>query len=88
MTQVMVLDIMKKAFMTIMVVSGPALLVALVVGLLISIIQATTQIQEQTLSFVPKIIAIIFTLIVFGSFMINKLTTLFTELYNLIPMIS
>lgn len=88
MTEIMVLDIMKKAFMTIIVVSGPVLLVALLVGLLISILQATTQIQEQTLSFVPKILAIIFTLIIFGSFMINKLNTLFIELYNLIPMIS
>lgn len=88
MTQAMVLDIMKKAFMTIITVAGPPLVVALVVGLLISILQATTQIQEQTLSFVPKIIAIIFTLILFGSFMINKLTGLFTELYSLIPMIS
>lgn len=88
MTEVMVLDIMRKAFMTIIAVSGPALVVALVVGLLISILQATTQIQEQTLSFVPKILAIIFTLILFGSFMINKLTILFKELYSLIPMIS
>ena len=88
MNQALVLDIMKRAFMTLIMVAGPALVVALVVGLLVSILQATTQIQEQTLSFVPKVLSIIFTLIIFGSFMINKLTSLFTELYKLIPVIN
>ena len=87
MTQVMVLDIMKKAFFTIMIVSGPILIIALVVGLFISILQATTQVQEQTLSFVPKILAVIFGLIIFGNFMLNKLISLTTQLYELIPML-
>lgn len=87
MTQVMVLDIMKQAFFTIMMVAGPILIIALIVGLLISILQATTQIQEQTLSFVPKIVAVIFGLIIFGNFMLNGLVTLTTELYKLIPML-
>lgn len=85
MTQIMVLDIMKKAFFTIMIVAGPILVIALVVGLFISILQATTQVQEQTLSFVPKIVAVIFGLIIFGNFMLNKLISLTTELYKLIP---
>ncbi len=88
MTQVMVLDIMKKAFFTIMIVAGPILIIALVVGLFISILQATTQVQEQTLSFVPKILAVIFGLIIFGNFMLNKLISLTTQLYELIPMLS
>lgn len=88
MTQVMVLDIMKKAFFTIMIVAGPILIIALVVGLFISILQATTQVQEQTLSFVPKILAVIFGLIIFGNFMLNKLISLTTQLYKLIPMLS
>ena len=50
MTQVMILNIMRKAFFTIIMVSGPILVTALLVGLIISILQATTQIQEQTLS--------------------------------------
>ena len=87
MTQVMVLDIMKKAFFTIMIVSGPILIIALVVGLFISILQATTQVQEQTLRFVPKILAVIFGLIIFGNFMLNKLISLTTQLYELIPML-
>lgn len=85
MTQVMVLDIMKRAFFTIMIVSGPVLIIALVVGLLISILQATTQVQEQTLSFVPKIVAVILALIIFGNFMLNQLISLTTELFKLIP---
>lgn len=84
MTQVLVLNIMRKAFFTIMIVSAPILVIALAVGLIISILQATTQIQEQTLSFVPKIVAVIFALILFGSFMMNKLIALTTELFSLI----
>lgn len=88
MTQVMVLDIMRNAFFTIMIVSGPVLLISLLLGLIISILQATTQIQEQTLSFVPKIVAVMFGLIIFGSFMINKLLSFTTYLFKLIPTLS
>ena len=49
-----VLDVLREGFMTILIVAGPTLAIALVVGLIISIIQAATQLQEQTLSFVPK----------------------------------
>ena len=49
----------RKGVYTILIVSGPLLLLALVVGLIISIFQATTQIQEQTLAFVPKIVAVL-----------------------------
>ncbi|NLY45178.1 MAG: flagellar biosynthesis protein FliQ [Tissierella sp.] len=87
MTQVLVLSIMRKAFFTIMLVAGPVLVIALAVGLIISILQATTQIQEQTLSFVPKIIAVFFALIIFGSFMINKIISLTHELFALIETI-
>lgn len=79
----------KGFFFTIMIVAGgPILIIALVVGLFISILQATTQVQEQTLSFVPKILAVIFGLIIFGNFMLNKLISLTTQLYELIPMLS
>lgn len=87
MTQVLVLSIMRKAFFTIMIVAGPVLVIALAIGLIISILQATTQIQEQTLSFVPKIVAVIFALIIFGSFMMNKLISLTHELFGLIETI-
>lgn len=58
MTVEMVLDVLREAFLRILAISGPALLVGMLVGLVISIFQATTQIQEQTLSFVPKLLAI------------------------------
>lgn len=73
-----VLDILREAFLAIIEVAGPVLAVALIVGLIISILQATTQLQEQTLSFVPKILAVIGSLIIFGNFMLNVLIE-FTE---------
>lgn len=67
------LDILQTAFLTIIKVGGPILLIALIVGLVISIMQAATQIQEQTLSFVPKLLAILLSLIILGNFMMNTL---------------
>lgn len=79
MSETMVLDIMKDAFFTILLVAGPTLLIALLVGLTISIFQATTQIQEQTLTFVPKILAVFLSIIIFGNFMLNTLIGFFNR---------
>ncbi|MDN6625698.1 MAG: flagellar biosynthesis protein FliQ [Pisciglobus halotolerans] len=84
MTIVSVLDILREAFMTIISVAGPTLVIALVIGLAISILQATTQLQEQTLSFVPKILAVIVSLIVFGNFMINTLVAFTEKIFEMI----
>lgn len=84
MTMVQVLDIIREAFMVMITVAGPTLMIALVVGLIISIIQATTQLQEQTLSFVPKILAVIVSLIVFGNFMLNSLITFTQKIFEMI----
>ena len=65
-----VTDVMRDALIRVLIVSAPVILVAMIVGLIISIFQATTQIQEQTLSFVPKLAAIFITLIIAGNFMI------------------
>lgn len=70
--------------MTILIVAGPTLAIALVVGLIISIVQAATQLQEQTLSFVPKILAVIGALIVFGNFMLNALIAYTEKIFELI----
>ena len=70
-------DICRKAIQTILMCAAPMLIVALVVGLLVSIFQAATQINEQTLTFVPKIVAVFITLLVFGSWVI-KIVTVFT----------
>ncbi|HOK63029.1 MAG TPA: flagellar biosynthesis protein FliQ [Soehngenia sp.] len=84
MTQALVLDVLKNAFLTIIVVSLPVLVTSMVVGLVISILQATTQIQEQTLSFVPKLIAVMLAIVLFGNFMLNRVIELTNSLYALI----
>lgn len=85
MSQVLALDVLRSGFLTVIKVSAPILLIAMTVGLVISILQATTQIQEQTLSFVPKLMAIMVALIIFGGFMLNTLLN-FTQ--NIFTMIS
>jgi flagellar biosynthetic protein FliQ len=69
----LVLGISQQALLTILYVSAPILGVSLLVGLAVSIFQATTQIHEQTLSFVPKIISVIISVLLFGSWMLIKL---------------
>ena len=81
----MVLDITRSALTTLLTVAAPLLGISLVVGLVVSILQATTQIQEQTLTFVPKILAIAAILIFFGSWMLGKLIDYTVYLFNLIP---
>jgi len=81
-TEGVVLDIMRESFFTIIVCSAPMLLVSLVVGLVISIFQTVTSIQEQTLTFVPKILSIFMALIIFGPFLLNTLTTYMTNLWT------
>ncbi len=75
MTEGQVLDVMRDGFYNIIICSAPMLLISLVVGLVISIFQTVTSIQEQTLTFVPKILSIFIALLVFGSFIMNTLTS-------------
>ncbi len=77
-----VMDIASNAMVTAIMVAAPILLVSIIVGLAVSIFQATTHIQEQTLTFVPKVLAIVGVLILFGPWMITVLTTFITELYS------
>ena len=81
MTQETVLNIAVDALYTIIIVSAPILLVSLIVGLLVSIFQTATSIQEQTLTFVPKIIAVFVTLMICGDWMLTKMTEFMTNLY-------
>ncbi|ACX53110.1 flagellar biosynthetic protein FliQ [Ammonifex degensii KC4] len=62
MSQAMALDLVTKAFFLVLLLAGPALLVSALVGLVVGILQATTQIQDQMISFVPKIVAVFLTL--------------------------
>ena len=70
----MVISIAERAIMIILLTSGPLLLVALISGLAISIFQATTSIQEQTLAFVPKIVAVLVAIVFFGPWMLSQVT--------------
>ena len=87
MNELVIMTIVKKALITGVTVGGPILIISLVVGLTISIFQATTQIQEQTLTFVPKLIAIILVLVLGGPWMLNKLVMLTNELFQSISTI-
>ena len=78
----LVLDIMRDGLIMIIKVSLPILLTGLVVGLIVSIFQTATSIQEQTLAFIPKIIAVFLAIIVFGSWIINMLVSYTTQLYS------
>lgn len=69
-----VLKLAQDAIRTILVVSAPMLGFSLVVGLLVSIFQAVTQIQEATLAFVPKIVAVLLSLIIFGPWLLRAIT--------------
>lgn len=82
MTEGQVLDIAREALYTIIITSAPLLLISLVVGLVISIFQTVTSIQEQTLTFVPKIICVFLGMILFGSWMLNNLTELMYKLWD------
>jgi len=81
MTSEFVLSLAEKGIYTILMVAGPLLILALAVGLLVSIFQATTQIQEQTLAFIPKIVAVLVGLVFFGPWMLAKMIEFTTELY-------
>ena len=72
------LDVAREAIFVMLKIGAPVLLVALVVGLAISLVQALTQMQEMTLSFVPKVVVVCGTLILFLPFMLATLAT-FTE---------
>ena len=81
-TQDAVLDIAKDAIFNIIIVSAPLLLVSLIVGLIISIFQTVTSIQEQTLTFVPKVLAVFITLMLAGSWMMNVLIEFVNDLWS------
>ena len=74
--------IASSALYLVVKVAAPVLLVSLVVGLLISIFQTVTSIQEQTLTFVPKIIAVLLSLILLGNWMLGELSGFMVELWS------
>jgi flagellar biosynthetic protein FliQ len=82
MTPETVITIAEVGIWMVLLICGPLLILALVVGLIISIFQATTQIQEQTLAFVPKIVAVLLGIIFFGPWMLSQLLSYTTDIFS------
>lgn len=87
MTPETVMEIGRQALEMTLILSGPLLLAALVTGLIISIFQAATQINEQTLSFIPKLVVMFITLVVAGPWMLQMMTDYIRRLFESIPQI-
>lgn len=85
MSHVMVIDLARQAMMLALMLAGPLMLMALVVGLVVSVIQAVTSIQEQTLSFVPKLIMVGGAFLIALPWMIQQMVKYTTELFRSIP---
>jgi flagellar biosynthetic protein FliQ len=77
-----VIDVAEKGIYTVLIIAGPLMVIALIVGLLVSIFQATTQIQEQTLAFVPKIVAVLLGLILLAPWMLSHLLSYANEIFG------
>jgi flagellar biosynthetic protein FliQ len=78
----MVIEIGRKAVQTVLLVSAPMLLSGLIIGLIVSIFQAATQINEQTMTFVPKIVAVLVALLLFGPWIMNVILTFSTGIFE------
>lgn len=88
MSQSLVIGIIKDAIVTALTIGAPIIIAALIIGLIISILQATTQIQEQTLTFVPKLIGVAIVGIICGSWMLQTLMSFTKRIFELIITVS
>ncbi len=84
MTELTVIKLLRESVMTVLLVSAPILGIGMFVGLIVSIFQTTTSIQEQTLTFVPKIVAIFASILIFGAWIIKTLVNYTTSIFSLI----
>jgi flagellar biosynthetic protein FliQ len=82
-----VISIGREAIWTVVYVAGPILLIALSVGLIIGVFQAATSIQEMTLSFIPKLAALVAALLIFGDYQLTMLSDMFVTIFDMIPQI-
>ena len=85
MTQTFVIHLAREALLMVLTLAGPAMAVALLIGLVISVLQATTQIQDQMLNLVPKIVGVFVVLLVLGTWLLNSAINFTTNLYTQIP---
>lgn len=77
-----VISIAEKAIYTTLIICGPLLAIALIIGLVVSVFQATTQIQEQTLAFVPKIVGVLIGLVFFGPWMLSTIISYAQDIFG------
>lgn len=85
MTQTFVIHLAREALFMTLALAGPVMAAALLIGLVISILQATTQIQDQMLNMVPKIVVVFIVLLVLGAWMLNIAISFTTNVFNQIP---
>ena len=85
MTQTFVIHLARDALFLVLILAGPAMGTALFIGLIISVLQATTQIQDQMLNMAPKIICVFLVILLLGSWLLNSAITFTTDLYTQIP---
>jgi flagellar biosynthetic protein FliQ len=85
MSHALVVDLARNAILTALLLSGPLLTIALAVGLVISVVQAVTQIQEQTLTFVPKLLAVAGTFLIALPWMLQVMIRYTTEIFRSFP---
>lgn len=78
----MVISIIQQSLTMIMLLSAPMLLIGLIIGLIVSVFQATTQIQEATLAFVPKIVAVMLSMVIFGPWMMSSMVSYTQNLFS------
>ena len=78
----LVTDMMRDALFLVLKTAAPPLIVSLVIGLIVSVFQTVTSIQEQTLTFVPKMVGMFLTLMLIGQWMLNEMTTFMEELWR------
>lgn len=88
MTEDSVIQIFKDAMILVFKLAGPMLIISMLVGLVIAIIQAATQVHEQTLSFVPKAITIVLLLFVMASFFVSSTESFVMEIFSIIETVS
>ena len=82
-----VIDLSREVIWTIVKVAAPLLIISLIIGLIVSVLQTITSIQEQTLTFVPKFLAIMLVLVLFGGWMLNTVSELLKDIMAQIPTI-
>jgi len=85
MTEAYVLTLGQNAIMVSLLLAGPILLVSLIIGSLVSLVQAATQINESTLVFIPKLIGVILVLVILGSWMLQQSKTFTHSLFTSLP---